>query len=120
MGGLILLLLACAILLFLVIQDKTKERPEQICTRCYQVGNPKEQVQGSFLIEVVLWLAFLIPGMIYSIWRLTSKRMVCPSCKSTELVPTDTPRGKALLQESNKLAQTIENTELVSVVNVEA
>ncbi len=52
---------------------------------------------GSIAIEIVLWLAFLIPGLIYSIWRLTTRRDACAACGSAELVPENSPRGRELL-----------------------
>jgi hypothetical protein len=95
------------ILAVLIAFDRMREWPEQICTRCYQVSEAKPKVQGSFLIEVILWLAFIIPGIIYSVWRMTTKRIVCPACNSAEMVPTDTVRGKVLLEERKKLSQSV-------------
>ena len=68
-----------------------------ICTTCGYVGYPEKSVKGTFLIELVLWLLFLIPGLIYSIWRLTTKQDVCPSCGNPTMIPTDTPIGQKLL-----------------------
>ena len=63
------------------------------CTRCYRVDTPKTETKGWFLIELVLWLVFLVPGLCYSIWRLTSRQKVCRACGSPELVPTDSQRA---------------------------
>ena len=70
-----------------------------ICSNCGYVGQAKKITKGSILIEIVLWLCFLIPGLIYSIWRLTSKHLACPKCGAQNLVPLDSPRGKKLQQE---------------------
>jgi hypothetical protein len=51
---------------------------------------------GSFLIELVLWLAACVPGLIYSLWRLTTAKR-CGSCQG-ELVPLESPRGRHLWQ----------------------
>lgn len=68
------------------------------CTRCGDVNYPKKVTGGSFLIEVILWLCFLVPGIIYSIWRLTGGRTnVCRKCGGAELIPVDSPRAKAAL-----------------------
>lgn len=67
------------------------------CQNCGAVGVPKSRVKGSFLVEIVLWLCFLIPGLIYSIWRLTTKEKVCPTCGAPNMIPTDSPRAKAAL-----------------------
>jgi len=44
---------------------------------CLQCGSVNERavktIQGSFLLECFLWLLFILPGVIYSVWRLTTK-----------------------------------------------
>jgi hypothetical protein len=69
-----------------------------ICARCGVQGSLKSETKGSFLIEVILWLMFIVPGLIYSLWRLSTRRKVCGACGSPELVPLDSPRGKQLLR----------------------
>jgi len=44
-----------------------------ICANCGHLGDEKQVTKGSFGIEVILWLCFLIPGLIYSLWRLSSR-----------------------------------------------
>jgi len=68
-----------------------------VCTRCGVIGWPKTETPGSFLIEVVLWLLFCFPGMIYSVWRLASKRKCCHVCGSAEIVPEYSPRGQQII-----------------------
>lgn len=51
------------------------------------------------MIEVILWLMFLVPGIIYSIWRLTSRHRACAMCGGTGLIPVDSPVGQRLLLE---------------------
>lgn len=68
-----------------------------ICSRCGTRGQTKTVTRGSFFIELILWLCFLIPGLIYSIWRLTTRHEACRSCGSIEMVPVNSPGGKALL-----------------------
>lgn len=70
-----------------------------ICTACGSIVRPAMFTQGSILIELVLWLCFIVPGLIYSIWRLTSRQSVCPRCQSPHLVPLDSPRGLKLMEE---------------------
>jgi len=70
---------------------------EMICTTCGHVGRPKTKTQGNFFIEVILWLTFIVPGVIYTIWRMTSKQRVCRSCGSSLIVPKDSPVGRNLL-----------------------
>lgn len=70
-----------------------------ICRSCGATGNPKSVTPGHFLIEVLLWCCFLVPGLIYSIWRVSKRHKACRSCGSRELVPVDSPIGKKLLAE---------------------
>lgn len=77
--------------------------PEQmdarLCTACGLVVTPKRVMAGNTLAELVLWFAGLLPGLIYSIWRLNSRHVACPSCGGRELLPPDSPRAKALLAD---------------------
>jgi hypothetical protein len=68
-----------------------------VCTNCGYQGQPQWQTQGSFLIELVLWLFLILPGLIYSIWRLTSKQKVCPVCKNPTMIPALTPLGQKII-----------------------
>ena len=67
-----------------------------ICSNCGTVGTPKTVIKGSVLIEIVLWVCFIVPGIIYSIWRLTTRAKVCRSCGAKNMVPLNTPMGKKL------------------------
>lgn len=71
----------------------------QICSQCGRKGTPKNHTKGNILIEIVLWLFFLLPGLIYSIWRLTTKQKVCPYCLAPAMVDLDSPRGQELVQK---------------------
>lgn len=70
-----------------------------ICENCGTVGYPKQGIRGSFILEVFLWIIFLIPGILYSIYRRIGVGKVCKRCKSSDLVPVDSPRGKKLLEK---------------------
>ncbi len=65
------------------------------CSNCGIVGTPKKRVKGSFWVEVLLWLCFVVPGMIYSVWRLTTQDVVCPSCGAPNMIPVDSPKARA-------------------------
>lgn len=67
-----------------------------ICGSCGTKNNGKTHTRGSFIMELGLWLCFLIPGLIYSVWRLTTRRKVCTECNSPEIIGLETPRGKKL------------------------
>lgn len=70
---------------------------------CLQCGSISERavraMQGSFLLECFLWLLFIVPGVFYSVWRLTTKARICPTCSSREIVPLSSPIGQKLQRE---------------------
>jgi len=65
------------------------------CTRCGSTGIPRGYTKGSFGVELLLWLCMILPGVLYSVWRLTSKYKGCPSCKAEGMIPADSPMAKA-------------------------
>jgi len=65
---------------------------EAHCPRCGFDGYPKIVTPGSFAIEVVLWLFFLLPGLIYSIWRLSARHKACPKCGEKSPIPIEMHR----------------------------
>src|SRR5258708_17376913 len=74
--------------------------PEVVCTTCGYVGEPKAITKGSIAIEVVLWLCFLVPGLIYSIWRLSSRYDGCPTCGQGPLISVNSPMAQKFLREN--------------------
>ena len=73
-----------------------------VCPHCGQSGKPATETPGSFVMEVVLWLLLLVPGIIYSFWRTTSKRRVCPACRQPGMIPSDSPRGRQILDSFDR------------------
>lgn len=76
-----------------------KEPIQYICTYCGRQGKSTRIMKGSFLIEVILWFFFLVPGIIYSAWRFASQYRGCSYCKRDSLVQIDSPIGIKLLKE---------------------
>jgi transposase-like protein len=70
-----------------------------ICSQCGHVSGSQTAIKGSLGVEIILWLCFLVPGIIYSVWRSSSRHKVCPSCKSTNLVSIDSPVGKKMMKD---------------------
>jgi len=56
------------------------------CPQCGFEGQSETFTKGSFGLELVLWFLFIFPGLIYSIWRLSSRYKGCPSCKWEHVV----------------------------------
>ena len=79
------------------------------CPNCKYEGPGKYFTKGSFLIELCLWFIFIVPGFIYSIWRLTNKGYICPRCSFGYVVITgytDMPNSKLgrLWNKTGKIA----------------
>lgn len=71
---------------------------KRVCKDCGTVAEPETKARGTMGMEIVLWLCFLVPGFIYSIWRLNNKYDACPACGSETLLPLDSPMGKQVAQ----------------------
>ena len=78
--------------------DKVSD--ELVCTVCGNVSPSKTITKGHFALEVVLWLCFLIPGFIYSVWRLTSRYEACSVCGNSKLLPNTAPMAQKFLKEN--------------------
>jgi len=73
---------------------------EYICTQCRHIGDRDLNRKGKASVEVILWLLFLVPGLIYSIWRRTGRWFACPVCGSHHLVPFRSPLGRDALAKN--------------------
>lgn len=63
------------------------------CTNCGRTAKPKKLTKGSLIIELVLWCVMILPGLLYTLWRFTSKVKVCRHCKSPCLISANSPRA---------------------------
>ena len=72
-------------------EGKHPERLYEHCMTCGIDAPPKAQPKGHGLIELVLWCAFILPGLLYSIWRRTNTKRICSRCGAATLVPPDSP-----------------------------
>jgi hypothetical protein len=66
------------------------------CPQCGTIDKPKTTTKGSFGIELILWLCMILPGALYSVWRLTTRGPACAKCGAKELIPPDSPRARQL------------------------
>jgi hypothetical protein len=75
-------------------EDRRRPTPQSgfICESCGTVGKSVWRTKGSFAVELALWLLFCAPGLIYSLWRLTSNERVCAGCAG-RMISVSTPRG---------------------------
>jgi ribosomal protein S27AE len=71
---------------------------EMYCANCGSIAKPKKVTKGYFLIELFLWFLFILPGVLYSVWRLSTREKLCPRCSAPNMIPTDSPRAQAALK----------------------
>lgn len=70
------------------------------CKDCGSIGESSTITKGSIWIEVVLWLCFIVPGLVYSLWRHSSRFEACRVCGSRNVVPLETPIGRELASKN--------------------
>lgn len=79
-------------------ERQRRRNQTHVCTHCGDTNGGTVVTRGNLGIEIILWLTFLVPGIIYSIWRLSSRYIACPTCGASALIPIQSPRGRELMQ----------------------
>jgi uncharacterized membrane protein YqaE (UPF0057 family) len=98
--GVFILLVLLAALAYGIYQGLTGSGGvKRFCANCGHEGPIRMRTKGSILIEILLWLMLLVPGLIYSIWRHTTRAAVCERCESEQLMPIDSPMARKLRAE---------------------
>lgn len=67
------------------------------CLNCGSVAKPKRFTKGSIWTEIFLYILMILPGVLYTLWRLTSKYTGCPRCGAPNMIPTTSPKAVAAL-----------------------
>jgi hypothetical protein len=49
---------------------------------------------GTAWVSLVLLVPFVLPGVVYQVWRMGMRREVCPRCGSAALIPGDAPLAR--------------------------
>lgn len=73
------------------------------CNNCGSIMKPRKKTQGFLIVEIILWIAFIVPGLIYTIWRTFTKYKACRECNSRNIIPVDSPRGKEILERQSSI-----------------
>lgn len=60
--------------------------PYYYCTQCHTHTNTAK-MKGNGWIEVLLYLFYILPGVIYSVWRRSGMPNGCPTCGHATLIP---------------------------------
>lgn len=61
------------------------------CSACGNEGPTRSRTPGSIVIEAILYLFLIVPGLIYSFWRISKRTAVCSKCGSESLIPPESP-----------------------------
>lgn len=69
------------------------------CRNCGYQGPPKRMVRGSFAVELLLYLFFIVPGICYTAWRLSNKYTACPQCGEPNMIPLESPVARRMIQD---------------------
>ena len=59
------------------------------CPACGHQGTPRSTCEGSQRLEMLLWFALILPGLTYSIWRFSTRSVVCAQCGSERILPPE-------------------------------
>src|ERR1700722_15256161 len=78
-----------------------------LCTQCGTIASSRQITPGSGLITLVLLICFMVPGIIYWLWRHTNTYPACPKCGSRSLVPTETPHARHAISQSPAVAESL-------------
>jgi len=68
-----------------------------LCTQCGATTFPKRVTPGSGWITFVLLWFFIVPGLVYWIWRHTSSYEACSQCGSRNVIPPTTPVAQEMI-----------------------
>lgn len=88
-----------AILLLFILSRLGPAPKDFLCKSCGAVGPARRVTPGSFLLELILWLCFLVPGILYSIYRISLRHNACGNCLSRDIIPKDSPVAARMLSE---------------------
>lgn len=92
------LILAAILLAFFIFTPND----QVYCTQCHTTGEFNFSYAFGGLAELVAWLIFiaismmvtwlaLVPAVLISLWRFSSKKKICASCGSQNIIPSDSP-----------------------------
>ena len=73
------------------------------CLECHYEGKYKKITKGHFLLELFLYLIFIIPGVLYTLWRVSAGRYKgCPDCLSPKVIAIEKwEERKELITQTN-------------------
>lgn len=91
-------LIVAAIAFRIFYKPKSAHR---FCKTCGHVGDPATKTKGSIGTELLLWI-FIVPGILYSIWRLTTRHDACAKCAWSGTYPARFSDGKKAIVDASR------------------
>ncbi|WP_292663274.1 hypothetical protein [Nitratifractor sp.] len=93
-------------------QERIANEYTHVCGNCHSKITPLKKNSGSFVIEIIVWVAALLLAKPtlglsiliafgYSVYRFTSAKTVCPVCGSENVLPRQSPAAQAILKEED-------------------
>lgn len=71
------------------------QSPHFLCTQCgAETSAPLKVPPGSAWVALALAVPFVLPGVVYTVWRYAMRRSVCPTCGHAQLIPGDAPLAR--------------------------
>ena len=72
-----------------------------VCLDCQSVAKsgkwkPEPFHLVRFAGVLFLYLCYVIPGVLYTLWRIHTRPRVCRACESPRIVPEGSPRARQL------------------------
>lgn len=74
---------------------------KMFCKECYEVAVPKTVTPGYFIIELVAWCFMVLPGLLYTMYRISNKKKVCAHCGSESVIKADSFLAKKMMTDAN-------------------
>jgi len=83
------------------LRDHLDERGarDQICCDCGYRGMPLTKLYGRLCAEILLGALLIVPGYIYSVWRINTRYPRCATCGSSRAVPASSTIGRRKMRE---------------------
>lgn len=75
------------------------KQEDKVCLECGHHGPCALQQEGSGRVTAALSL-LLLPGLLYSMWRYSTRQQVCSACGHHRLVPLDSPAARARISDT--------------------
>ena len=93
------------------------EEKQMICPICGYIGQKERFSKGSYILEMFLWCLLFVPGALYTTWRSFNEYHACPKCKNETMTPLDSPLGKRIKTEKERMQQPIDARDLFNTLS---